>query len=276
MTIKTLKYLSISFLLVIYFVDFGLAQIRGDSRIIVDTFYFQNQNKFILKSKYAVDSIISLKLNAIVLKENDYSRLQNKIILSPNLKLNENNQLVVTYKILPIIINETYRKNVLSLKYDSVRTEIIQQVEKTSPVILKDIFGKQIQKSGTLIRGFQLGSNKDLTLNSGLRLQLSGKLSDELDVVAVLTDENSPIQPEGNTQTIQELDKVYIELKHKYFKTVFGDYQIENKIGEFGSVQRKLQGLKTNFSITDNSDLEFSYASSKGKFNSIQFNGIDG
>ena len=125
------------------------------------------------------------------------------------------------------------------------------------------------------MRGISLGTNKDLAVNSGLRLQLSGKISDEIEIVAALTDENTPIQPEGNTERLEELDKVFIEIKHKNASGVFGDYNYITSIGEFGKIERKLQGVLGNVDI-ENYGGSVSFASSRGKFNSMQLNGIDG
>ena len=116
----------------------------------------------------------------------------------------------------------------------------------------EEIFGSRIEKSGTLVRGFTVGTTKDFTLNSGLRLQLSGKLSDEIEVVAALTDENTPIQPEGNTERLDELDKVFIQIKHPNATGTFGDYQLIRKQGEFGVMDRKLQGLMGEFNYEGN------------------------
>lgn len=139
----------------------------------------------------------------------------------------------------------------------------------------ESIFGKNINASGAIIRGFTVGTNKDFSLNSGLRLQLSGKLSDEITIVAALTDENTPIQPEGNTERLDELDKVYIEIQHPNAAFTFGDYDFNSQIGRFGRINRKLQGIKIKGNY-NNSNGEIAIASSKGKFNSISFQGSDG
>jgi len=139
----------------------------------------------------------------------------------------------------------------------------------------ESIFGKDMQKSGALIRGFTVGTNSDFTLTSGLRLQLSGKLSDDIDLVAALTDENTPIQPEGNTETLQELDKVFIEIRHKNAVGTFGDFDLNIKDNEFGQINRKLQGLKGEFMFGDTKGT-IAVAASRGKFNTNQFTGMDG
>ena len=139
----------------------------------------------------------------------------------------------------------------------------------------ESIFGNNIEKSGTLVRGFTVGTTKDFTLNSGLRLQLSGKLSKDIEVVAALTDQNTPIQPEGNTATLEQLDKVFIQVKHPNVTGTFGDYELQRQIGEFGVIDRKLQGLLGEFNCKGQKAY-VSIASSTGKFNTNKFNGIDG
>ncbi len=66
--------------------------------------------------------------------------------------------------------------------------------------------------NGNISRGVGFGSTQSVTLNSSFNLQLQGMLAKDLEVTAAITDNNIPIQPEGNTQQIQEFDKAL--LKH--------------------------------------------------------------
>ncbi len=153
---------------------------------------------------------------------------------------------------------------------------LVSVLTSTSSGLSPDaIFGSGMQKSGTIVRGFTVGTTKDFSLSSGLRLQLSGKISEDIEIVAALTDENTPIQPEGNTERLEELDKVFIQMKHKNVVGTFGDYQLKQRFGEFGVIDRKLQGLMGEFSYGDVNGY-LSIANSRGKFNSNNFNGSDG
>jgi hypothetical protein len=138
-----------------------------------------------------------------------------------------------------------------------------------------DIFGNSLQKSGGLIRSFSVGSNKDLTLNSGFKLQLSGNITDDILITASMTDEASPLLPEGNTQTIKEIDKVFINVAHSTFDITLGDFVYENSTLFLGNISRKLQGGKGSY-IMDNHKIDMLYGSPPGKFNIQQITVMDG
>lgn len=195
------------------------------------------------------------------------------------IKSDSDNQLHVSYKIFPLSFKEKYFRRELITRTDSLRGKIVQSTEPTSVFSMENIFSKELQANGSLTRGFTVGSNRDMSLNSGFRMQMSGKLSDGVDVVAALTDENTPIQPEGNTQTLQEIDKIFIELKTKNMSTTLGDFNISYDGNEFSRINRKLQGgmgtakYDAGFS---NGGIILSGAVTKGKFNTNQFTGIEG
>ena len=68
-----------------------------------------------------------------------------------------------------------------------------------------DLFGTSgLQRRGSITRGITTGNRRDVSLESGLRLELTGEITDGVQLQAVLTDENTPIQPDGSTQRLSE------------------------------------------------------------------------
>ena len=183
--------------------------------------------------------------------------------------------IVVRYRALPFRFTHEFRRRDIVTRSDSILGADVQIATPSTPLSMESIFGSELDKSGYIGRGFTVGTNRDLNINSGFRLQLAGKLSDDISIVGALTDENTPIQPEGNTRTIQELDKVFIKISGRDLAATLGDFTLNYSDTEFGRYNRKLSGVLGQGATRD-ARASVSYASLKGSFNSMQFNGIDG
>ncbi|HTK82184.1 MAG TPA: hypothetical protein VL633_07835 [Bacteroidota bacterium] len=187
--------------------------------------------------------------------------------------------LVVYYTSLPFTFGERYRHREPVARSDSGKPKSPAALKQTRPFIFDDLFGSNLQTNGSIVRGLTIGSNRDLTLNSGFRMQMSGNLSSDLQVIAALTDENTPLQPEGTTQTLQEVDKVFVELRGTNVGATLGDFNLSLTGSEFGGLNRKLLGGKGTgkFAGTDvNGDIMLTGATARGKFTTNQFQGIEG
>jgi hypothetical protein len=133
-----------------------------------------------------------------------------------------------------------------------------------------------INYSGTFGRAISVGSNQSLVQDANFNLQLSGKLGD-VEVLAAITDNNVPVQPNGNTQQLQDFDRVFIQFKLGNQALIAGDYNLsQSKNSYFARYNRRLQGgrLNNQFKTGANSRLNtsVSFALARGKFarNSIQ------
>ncbi len=135
-----------------------------------------------------------------------------------------------------------------------------------------------IDYNGSFSRGLSFGNNQDVVLNSSLNLQLSGKITDDIEIVAALTDNNIPVQPDGNTQQIQEFDKVYIQVGNKKNTIILGDYDAQCFDRYFMRFYKRLQGgsYRGNFDLKNNGNIttQTSLAVARGKFtrNQLQIN----
>lgn len=106
-------------------------------------------------------------------------------------------------------------------------------------------FDAGLQKNGSISRGITIGNRQDLSVNSSLNLQLNGKLSEDIEISANITDQNIPIQPEGNTQSIQDFDKVFIHLKYKdIIKIEAGNVDFLSPKSNYLSLNKRTLGLQ--------------------------------
>jgi hypothetical protein len=150
-----------------------------------------------------------------------------------------------------------------------------------------DIFRMDgLNKSGSISRGISFGNNQDVVVNSNLNLQLSGHLSNNVDILMAATDNNIPIQPDGNTQQLQEFDKVFIQLSNENSRLIAGDFQLGRPQSYFMNFNKKAQGVsfataqRTHTSRKDTSlqglyQGSLSAAVSRGKFARNQIQGVE-
>ena len=184
-----------------------------------------------------------------------------------------------TYEFLPFTFRDAYRLRSPVILRDSATGRVDTVFRTAADFTSEDFFGPRLRKSGSLIRGIEAGSNRDLTLNSGFRLQMAGNLSNDIELLASLTDENSPIQAEGTTQTLQELDRVFIELRSPDAGATVGDLFLGFSEGQFGRLTRKLRGALgswTSRAQAVRGGAEAGAASVRGKHTSNEIRGIDG
>ena len=99
-----------------------------------------------------------------------------------------------------------------------------------------------INKTGNLSRGISFGNTQNVFVNSALNLQLEGKLTDNIRLTAAISDQNVPFQPEGNTQTLQQFDKIYITLTGPQWNLTAGDVVLRNKPDYFLRYYKNIQG----------------------------------
>jgi hypothetical protein len=171
-----------------------------------------------------------------------YDKPDNKLIFYTY--LNTGDSLRIKYQVLPIFLKRKYSFFLLDTlkKIDETTQDTIKITRSQTVNPFADV-GGSLKKSGSIVRGVKIGNNRDLTLNSGLNLQLSGQLTDDVEIVAALTDESTPIQPEGNTQTLREVDKVFINFNSPWISGTLGDFNLQYQNSHFANISRKLQGI---------------------------------
>jgi|GEM_PF-348848 len=119
------------------------------------------------------------------------------------------------------------------------------------------------------------GSNRDASLEQSLRIQIAGKASKDIEVLAILSDKSNPIQPDGNTRQLRELDQVFIQVKTPSTTSTMGDHTIEINQPIFAKYQRKIKGVQGLIKFP-NGTFQMAAAVSEGEYKSNIIAGIEG
>lgn len=129
-----------------------------------------------------------------------------------------------------------------------------------------------IDYSGNFTRGISSGNNQSLVLNSSLNLQMSGDLGEGFSILGAISDNQIPIQPEGNTRQIQEFDKLFIRLSKNMQHLTAGDFEVNRPAGYFMNYYKKNKGgvLETKHQLKSwELQTKSAFAISKGKSNRL-------
>lgn len=186
----------------------------------------------------------------------------------------------IQYRVLPMKLNQVYKSRDTSLLYvenKGDRDRFLLPANET----YTDIFGTSaLKKNGSISRGVSFGNNQDLSVNSTLNLELSGDISPNLKLLASVSDDNLPIQPDGNTNKLQEFDQVFIQLYNEKFKLIAGDFWLKKPTGYFMTYNKRAQGLYGDYSWKTGEKsgwkVQGSGAMSKGKFARQIIQGVEG
>ena len=195
----------------------------------------------------------------------------------------EGSRVKALYRLIPVNLSRPYSNKDMEMIREINRpghdpfTLSSSDLSKASYYTSSDI-----DKRGSLSRGIRFGNNQDIVVNSNLNLQLNGKISDDLRIIASISDNNIPIQPEGTSQQIHEFDKVFIEIFNEQLSLTAGDFDLYGSPGTFMDFAKKGKGIKFTgkFPVLKDPDktviTTVSGAISKGKFCRKSFTGSEG
>jgi hypothetical protein len=148
--------------------------------------------------------------------------------------------LTVTYRYLPLAIRGQWRREVVTTRSDSDTLQIIPTQLRPS----RDLpAGADLKVGGSKTFSLEFGSRQDVNLSQSLDLTIRGKLSKDITVQAILTDRNLPLQPEGTTSELADLDQVMINVSSPWGQMQLGDMAVNEHRFDLLAHQRELEGL---------------------------------
>ena len=247
-------------------------EIKGDTifldslSVLINSINFKDQNNNPIQLDYDFD----FEKSAIILKSN------------PNIdKIN------ISYKTFPLNFSSPTQlldKKKFLISDKDVFIKNYNQNYNYNYNANQSIFDNNLESKGSIYRGINVGNNQNAVVNSGMNLQLDGKIAQDLWIKAAITDNNIPIQPDGNTQQLQEFDKMFINIYNDKISLTAADFELQKPYGYFLNYNKKAMGL--SFEIKDKIKTKqtqpvdykasISGAMSKGKFRRQEIRGVEG
>ena len=130
-----------------------------------------------------------------------------------------------------------------------------------------------ITTEGSLSRSITIGTNNEAGTNTNFNLKFNGKLDDDINLYAVMSNNSMPAESQG-TYSLQQFDKVYIKITSPKTRIEAGDISI-NKNDEFLKYFRMLKGLALEYSDSIYGVNIFA-GSAKGIYNKIKIKAEEG
>ncbi len=200
------------------------------------------------------------------------------------LEIEPEEELEVCYRVIsPLLTSPFFIRDIAN--YDWTGADPLGGVNfnQEIPDVRNELFTTPgISKSGAITRGISVGNRQNVFINSSLNLVMEGQLNDDLSVSAVITDQNIPYQPDGNTQQLRDFDNVFIKLYNDDFDLTLGDVVLSNPVEDsyflkfYKNVQGGTLSYRKGLSSGWRSESRLSASIAKGQFASISIDPIEG
>ncbi|MBP7496777.1 MAG: hypothetical protein KA792_03840 [Bacteroidales bacterium] len=272
-----LKYITILLLLITYTYAQEISNLRRK------TFYIQHNDTIKIDTLSIIPGTVVIFTDSGLIKENNEFKIN---YITASIIINKEiakkfKDLDISYRVYPYNFSKEFKHKELKNEENKEGAKIIYEKKTKEKQDILDIKG--IEKKGTIQRGISLGNKQDVIVNSSMNLQLRGDLGNNIKIAAAITDNNIPVQPEGNTHQLQEFDKVYIELSKDEALLKAGDFDLKSNNIYFMKYYKKAQGLNSYLKIPLNKKnkdknlaVKASAALSKGKYAKNNIDVIEG
>jgi hypothetical protein len=136
--------------------------------------------------------------------------------------------------------------------------------------------GTQLEIGGSKTVSVEFGNRRDARLDQSLDLTLRGQLAPRVQVRAALTDRSTPLQPEGTTTELTDLDQVLIEVTSPWGELHLGDVTVEQTGFAFLAHRRAMEGIDVVAGRAGGRHATGAFGRGVGREAALEFVAIDG
>ena len=159
-----------------------------------------------------------------------------------------NTTVQITYRVLPFAIKKRYKRDLFRqdrlLEQPSSKAKSDPRIDLTRRRPPESAL-PPVKVTGTQTFGVSGGSKRALSQERALRISVDGQVSENVSVTALLSDQDLPIQPEGTTASIQDIDQKLIRITSPNVTGLLGDFE-----GSLGNTDiffnRALEGVQVS------------------------------
>lgn len=178
--------------------------------------------------------------------------------------------------LLPRPVAGLYRLDAVPVYRGGVQDSAWQAGTLSAQAADDTAYGKyQLNYSGSKSMAVTVGSGGGLGLDASLFLNLNGQVAEDVFVEGQLSDQNVPIQPEGNTATLKEVDTKFMKVYGSHYSYVLGDYLLDHGVAGEDRYTAKVQGVQGSYS-RGGYTARGSWSVSDGQYQSDTLRGVDG
>ena len=188
-----------------------------------------------------------------LVKGKDYQidYVSGKIIFDKSVLAKKDVVWTITYRSIPFTFLKIYKRDLYGTPLDKDLESTPQRdvpsnldTQPTVPGTPPSTTPSQLEYSGSRTFGISVGSGRSLSQNQEFRINVRGNVSDNIEVLAMLSDQDLPIQPEGMTEDIQDINQKLIRIMHPNVTGTLGDFNASLGPSEFIFFPRALEGVK--------------------------------
>ncbi len=158
----------------------------------------------------------------------------------------------IAYRVLPLKIHEHFGVDSIP-PYISNQFLMSEKIYADANQAHENGDEQTLNLDGMFEQGVSSGTNGNIGFQNYLDLKISSKISDNKAINIILKDKQIPIQPEGTTATLEELDEIYAQFLAPNYNFQAGDYWLKYR-QQFLAIDKKIKGIgweanNENFSV---------------------------